>query len=178
MKHVLILCLSIFLISGQAAAADRTTKNNAYTVVKTEHSFFSSLWGKIKRVIPRKHNVDTTATAVIGVRGKETTETALKPHWEGDLTSDSAFRNDVKQFEDGTKLCESNTPEKGTEVFEDLLKASSNDMIKANTMVALASCYAQQGEEEKGRKQLQDFVVKYPKHPMHDEINAWLTAKK
>jgi TolA-binding protein len=177
MKHLIIISLALGLISGQAIAAEKN-KNNTYQVVQSEKSFFSSLWGKIKRMIPKKHTVNTTATAVIGVRGAETTESALKPHWEGDLSSDSAFRNDVKQFEDGAKLCESNTPKQGEAVFEALLKSTANDMIKANTLLALASCYAQNGNEEKGRKYLESFVDQYPKHPMFKEVNTWLSASK
>ena len=178
MKYLIIIFLSFGLISSQATAAESTDKGSTYQVVKSESSFFSSLWGKIKSIIPRKHTANSTATAVIGVRGAETTESALKPHWEGDLSSDSAFRNDVKQFEDGTKLCESDTPKKGTAAFESLLKSTNNDMLKANTLLALASCYAQNGDEAKGREHLQTFVSKYPKHPMFDEINTWLSASK
>ncbi len=178
MKFLVITAITLGLLSGQAIAADNQKKTNTYQVVKSESSFFSSLWGKIKRIIPKKHTTNHQATAVIGVRGAETTQSALKPHWEGDLSTDAAFRNDVKQFEDGTKLCESDTPQQGTAVFEGLLKTTTNDMLKANTMLALASCYAQHGDEAKGREQLQAFVKKYPKHPMHDEVNAWLSAKK
>ncbi|MDX8388537.1 MAG: hypothetical protein R8M46_08445 [Ghiorsea sp.] len=178
MKYFIILLLSTGLITGQAIADENTSKSSSYEVIKSETSFFGSLWGKIKRIIPRKHTTEHTATAVIGVRGAETTESALKPYWEGDLTTDPTFRNDVKQFDDATKLCESKTPSKGTDTFEALLKSSSNDMLKANTLIALASCYAQQGDEAKGREHLQAFVVKYPTHPMHDDVNAWLTANK
>jgi len=181
MKYLMILCLSITLFATQTIAAETSAKEgktNTYQVVKSESSFFSSLWGKIKRIIPRKNESNNTETAVLGVRGTETTESALKPYWEGDLSTDSAFRNDIKQFEDGTKLCESKTPSKGTEAFEQLLKTSSNDMIKANTLIALASCYAQQGNTSKGRERLQAFVTKYPKHPMHNEINTWLVSNK
>jgi hypothetical protein len=178
MKYFIIFLLSFGLLSSQIYAAEHTDKSSTYEVIKSESSFFSSLWGKIKRIIPRKHSTDHTATAVIGVRGAETTESALKPYWEGDLSTDPAFINDVKQFDDATKLCESDTPAKGTATFESLLKNSSNDMLKANTMIALASCYAQHGNEAKGREHLQAFVLKYPKHPMHDEINSWLTSNK
>jgi len=178
MKYLIIIGLALGLISNQAIAAENSNKSNTYQVVKSESSFFTSLWGKIKRMIPKKHTVNTTATAVIGVRGAETTESALKPHWEGDLSSDSAFRNDVKQFEDGAKLCESDTPKQGEAAFEGLLKSTNNDMLKANTLLALASCYAQNGNEAKGRKYLETFVDQYPKHPMFKEISTWLSARK
>ena len=178
MKYFIILLLSLGLITGQAMAEETDTKSTTYEVIKSDTSFFGSLWGKIKRIIPRKHSTENTATAVIGVRGAETTESALKPYWDGDLTTDPAFRNDVKQFDDATKLCESKTPSKGTDTFEALLKSSSNEMLKANTLIALASCYGQQGDEAKGRERLQTFVVKYPKHPMHDDISAWLSSHK
>lgn len=177
MKYIFILLFTLGLLSGQAIAADQQ-KSSTYQVVKSERSFFSSLWSRIKRIVPRKQATMNTSTAVLGVRGAETTESALQPYWEGDLSSDSTFRNDIKQFDDGTKLCESKTPDKGTETFEQLLKTTENDMLKANTMIALASCYAEQGDEAKGREQLQSFLVKFPQHPMHGEIQAWLSSNK
>jgi len=176
MKYLLIILFTFGLLSGQAIAADQQ-KSSSYQVVKSERSFFSSLWSRIKRIIPHQSNRSTT-TAVIGVRGAETTESALQPYWEGDLASDPAFKSDIKQFDDGTKLCESQKPEKGTEAFEQLLKTTENDMLKANTMIALASCYAEHGNEAKGRSQLQTFLKQYPQHPMHDEIQSWLSANQ
>ncbi|MDX8382776.1 MAG: hypothetical protein R8M45_01765 [Ghiorsea sp.] len=177
MKYVMIV-VAFAMLTVQAQAADND-KTSTYQVVKSERSFFSSLWGKLKRIVPRRSSsASASTTAVLGVRGAETTESALKPHWEGDLSSDSAFRNDIKQFEDGTSLCESAEPSKGAETFEQLLKTSANAMLKANTMIALASCYAQLGDEAKGIEHLQSFLLKYPKHPMHDEINAWVSSNK
>ncbi len=178
MKKVMILMFALGIFAVPVMAED-SKKSSTYEVVKSEKSFFSSLWSKVKRIVPNKRTANSgTTTAVLGVRGAETTESALKPHWEGDLSKDSAFRNDVKQFEDGTMLCESDTPSQGTAAFEQLLKTSSNQMLKANTLIALASCYAQQGDETKGREHLQSFLLKYPEHPMHDEISTWLTANK
>lgn len=177
MKHFIILFLSIFLVSGQTSFAEPEKSDRTVKVVQSKDSFFTSLWSKIKRVIPQNQPT-STSTAVIGVRGKETTESALQPHWEGDLANNPEFRNEVKQFEDATSLCESNTPEKGSETFEQLLKTTNNDMLKANTLIALASCYAQQGKEEKGREHLNTFIKAYPKHPMFDEIHSWLSANK
>ncbi len=178
MKFLLILLLTFTFVSGQSFAAEQKKKSNTYQIVKSERSFFSSLWSRIKRIIPRKHVARNTTTAVLGVRGAETTESALQPYWQGDLTQDPAFRNDVKQFDDATKLCESKTPAKGTETFEQLLKTTDSDMLKANTMIALASCYAEHGDEAKGKAQLQAFLDKYPKHPMHDEIKSWVSANR
>ncbi|MDQ7004328.1 MAG: hypothetical protein Q9N67_09635 [Ghiorsea sp.] len=177
MKYLIILIFSFIILSQQGIAAEPQQKNkNAYQVVKSERSFFSSLWSRIQRIVPRNHTAKSTA--VLGVRGAETTESALQPYWADDLTTDPSFRNDIKQFEDGTNLCESTTPEKGAEAFEQLLKTSESDMLKANTMIALASCYAEHGDEVKGRAQLQIFLQKYPKHPMHDEIESWLSANR
>jgi len=178
MKKLMVLMMALVMSAG-VVMAEESKRSSSYEVIKSEKSFFSSLWSKVKRIVPNKRSTNSgTTTAVLGVRGAETTESALKPHWEGDLSTDSAFRNDVKQFEDGTMLCESDTPSKGTAAFEQLLKTSSNDMLKANTMIALASCYGQQGNEAKGREHLQSFLLKYPKHPMHDEVSVWLTANK
>ena len=178
MKYLTIIFLSTCLLAGQTSFAEPEKKEQTYKVIQSKDSFFSSLWSKIKRVIPQNQTSSNTATAVIGVRGKETTESALQPHWEGDLANNPEFRNDVKQFEDATSLCESSTPDKGSDTFEQLLETSTNDMLKANTLIALASCYARQGNEEKGREHLNVFLNKFPKHPMYDEINTWLSANK
>ena len=181
MKYFTILLLTLGLLSGHAIAAEQQQKHkksNTYQVVKSERSFFSSLWSRIKRIIPRQRTTRTSTTAVIGVRGAETTESALQPYWQGDLTQDPAFRNDIKQFDDATQLCESQDAKKGTQTFEHLLKTTKSDMLRANTMIALASCYAEHGDEAKGRAQLQAFLEKYPKHPMHDEIQSWVAANR
>ena len=178
MKFIAILLCTFSIFAMQATAAEQINKRNTYQVVKSERSFFSSLWSRIKRIVPRNHVARSTTTAVLGVRGAETTESALQPYWQGDLTQDPSFRNDVKQFDDGAKLCESKTPQKGTDTFEQLLKTTDSDMLKANTMIALASCYAEQGDEAKGKAQLQAFLDNYPKHPMHDEIKSWLSANR
>jgi len=183
MKYMLILTFSILTLtsglSPQSADAEEAKKASTYQVVKSESSFFGSLWTRIKRIIPRNSaTTNATATAVLGVRGAETTESALMPHWEGDMTNDANFQNDIKQFEDGTKLCESEAPSQGEGAFESLLKTSNNDMLKANTLIALASCYAQHGDESKGREHLQTFLEKYPQHPMHSEVKTWLASNK
>jgi len=108
MKYLIILIFSFVLLSGQSIAAEpQKTKQNTYQVVKSERSFFSSLWSRIKRIVPRKHSARNTTTAVLGVRGAETTESALQPYWVGDLTADPAFRNDIKQFEAQQAVSES-----------------------------------------------------------------------
>lgn len=183
LKYIISMIVSLALFTAisapNPAVAAGDKRVSTYDIVKSERSFFGSLWSRVKRIIPRNSaTTNTTATAVLGVRGAETTESALMPHWEGDLTNDANFQNDMKQFEDGTKLCESDTPLQGTSVFESLLKTSSNDMLKANTMIALASCYAQQGNEAKGREHLESFLSKYPQHPMHDEIQSWLASNQ
>lgn len=183
MKYLLILTFSILTLTSsffdQSAVAEEAKKTATYQVIQSESSFFGSLWTRIKRIIPRNNATNTaTTTAVLGVRGAETTESALMPHWEGDMTQDATFQNDIKQFEDGTKLCESDTPNQGQGTFEALLKTSSNDMLKANTLIALAACFAQHGDEGKGREHLQTFLKKYPTHPMHDEIQSWLASNK
>lgn len=179
MKQLIILFFTAALMVSPALATDNpTAKDNTFKVIKSENTFFGSIWSKIKRVIPTKNSNSGEATAVMGVRGAETTESALKPHWEGDLSSDSAFRNDMKQFEDGTILCESKEPAKGAETFEELLKNTNNDMLKANTLIALGACYAEIGDEKKGREHLQTFANKYPSHPMHLEVSNWLSGKK
>jgi len=144
-----------------------------------EHGFFHSLWGKMKTIMPRRNtNANHHVTAVIGVRGAETTETALKPHWEQDLASDPSFQSDMKAFETAGSLCETGDVSEGTRELTGLVETSSFQSIQSNGLLALAACYDQQGEQKKSLAYLESFVKKYPKHPMTKDVKAFIDSLK
>ncbi|MDQ6974697.1 MAG: tetratricopeptide repeat protein [Mariprofundaceae bacterium] len=142
-----------------------------------EHSFFHSIWSKMKNIMPRRHsNANHHVTAVIGVRGAETTETALNPHWEQDLASDPVFQSDIKSFETASGLCETGDVSEGTREFEGLVETSSFQSIQSNGLLALAACYDQQGDQMKSLAYLKSFAKKYPKHPMTKDVLAFIAS--
>ncbi|MDQ6995462.1 MAG: tetratricopeptide repeat protein [Mariprofundaceae bacterium] len=144
-----------------------------------EHGFFHSIWGKMKNIMPRRNtNANHQVTAVIGVRGAETTETALNPHWEQDLASNPVFQSDMKSFETARGLCETGDASEGTREFEGLIETSSFKNIQSNGLLALAACYDQQGDQAKSLDYLKRFVKKYPKHPMTKDVVAFIASVK
>ncbi len=133
----------------------------------------------MKSFMPRRNiNANHHVTAVIGVRGAETTETALNPHWEQDLASDSVFQSDMKSFESARGLCETGDVSEGTREFEGLVETSSFQSIQSNGLLALAACYDQQGEQKKSLAYLESFVKKFPKHPMTKDVQAFIASVK
>jgi len=144
-----------------------------------EHSFFHSIWGKMKSIMPKRHtNANHQVTAVIGVRGAETTETALNPHWEQDLAANPSFQSDMKAFETAGGLCESGDVSEGTRELTGLVETSSFQSIQSNGLLALAACYDQQGDQKKSLSYLESFVKKYPKHPMTNDVKKFISSLK
>jgi len=144
-----------------------------------EQGFFHSLWGKIKTLMPRRNaNANQHVTAVIGVRGAETTETALKPHWEQDLASNPTFQSDMASFETAGNLCEKGDVSEGTRELTGLVETSAFKSIQSNGLLALAACYDQQGDHKKSLAYLKSFVKKYPKHPMAKDVEKFIGSVK
>ena len=142
---------------------------------KAEESFFHSLWGKMRSIMPRRNtNGNQQVTAVIGVRGAETTETALNPHWEDDLSASPTFQSDMKAFEAASLLCEQGDAVEGVREFESLVETSAYDSVQSNGLLALAACYDRQGNSEKSLAYLKTFAKKYPKHPMSKEVLSYI----
>jgi len=167
-KHIILtiaLMLSAPLMAQQAQAA--------------EDGFFSGLWGELKSYMPRsKSNVDYSVTATIGVRGAESTESALDPYWQDDLNNDPVFKANLASFEHAQTLCETGKFDNGITEFKGLSEKADNPLIKANTALALAACYDQQGDHAQSQKYLESFVNHYPKHPMAQKAKQVLQASK
>ncbi|MDQ6952362.1 MAG: tetratricopeptide repeat protein [Mariprofundaceae bacterium] len=175
-KMITVISLMSIMCSWStgAIAADQWHQEQ-----QREHGFFHSLWGKIKTIMPRRNtNANHHVTAVIGVRGAETTETALTPHWEQDLASDPVFQSDMKSFETAGSLCEKGDVSEGTRELIGLVETSSFQSIQSNGLLALAACYDQQGEQKKSLSYLKSFVKKYPKHPMTKDVQAFIASVK
>jgi len=142
-----------------------------------ESSFFNGLWGKIKAYMPRgRSNVDYSTTATIGVRGAETTESALEPYWKDDLVNNPDFKANLQSYDQAQDMCESGDFDGGISAFEELKGKVRDDLIKANVMLGLAACYGGKGDNANSSKQLKAFVKAYPSHPMAKEINRAIKA--
>lgn len=174
------LALLFTLLVSQAAFANEQqsmepdNKGNTYTVIEKKHSFFDSLWSHLKQIMPRKTVHTSSRVAVLGVRGSETTESALVPHWEGDLTKDRAFQNKISLFQSAVALCESDEKEKGIMAFESLSSSGDSAFI-SGSFVGMAGCYSKMGKEDLAKKSLSRLVHKYPNHPMAGEIKSWIS---
>ncbi len=176
-RYAMMAMMTLSLCCAGASASVAADQWQQYQ--KQEHSFFHSLWGKMKKVMPKRNtNANQHVTAVIGVRGAEATKTALNPHWEQDLASNPSFQSDIQSFDTASGLCEHGDANEGTRALESLLENSSFQSVQSNGLLALAACYDQQGEQKKSVAYLQQFVKKYPKHPMVQDVKKFISSLK
>ena len=174
-KTVKIMMVTMTLMLGLGWSGSNISLVQAAEHQKKELGFFHSLWGKMRSMMPRRNvNANQHVTAVIGVRGAETTETALNPHWEQDLSSNPTFQSDMKSFDAASLLCDQGEVGQGIREFEGLVEDSSFDTIQSNGLLALAACYDQQGNKEKSLAYLKSFAKKYPKHPLAQDVLTYI----
>ena len=139
-----------------------------------ESGFFGKLWDKIQSAAPKPKAVDITKTAVMGVRGAETTETAIRPYWDHDLSEDRRFQEELKTFKQASKECQHGKARKGADELTVLADNSPYAIIQANSLLALAACYHQLKKQHLADKRLRLFIKKFPNHPSAKDVKHYL----
>ncbi|MDX8393519.1 MAG: hypothetical protein R8K21_02900, partial [Mariprofundales bacterium] len=155
-----------------------SNKQKRTKVVHVQNSdntkFSGTFWSKMRSYLPEQNKGTTNKTGVLGVRGAETTQSALEPHWEGDLDSEAVLVQDARILEKVEGFCRAGKQKIGIKAAEPLLTDAHDDVIRANTMLALAACHSTAGDAKQGKSYLRQFVQFYPKHPMANDVRAML----
>ena len=149
-------------------------KGSGEVTVTRSSGFFDGMWGKMRQMMPKKGAEKRQSTAVMGVRGSETTESALNPYWAGDLTSDPKFQSELSAFDQARDECEQGDASKGAAALEALMLNSTQKLFRPNYLLSLSACFQKLGNAEKSDVYLKSFVSDYPDHPLAAEAKAEL----
>lgn len=135
-----------------------------------ERGFFSNLLYSLYSLLPRDDSAQYRKTATMGIRGKETTESALQPLWEGDLTRNPAFKQGVERLRSGIQACQSGDVEKGVNILRPVYSQDEFRALQQNAALALAACYGLKGDKKKSEALMAKFIKENPDHPLADRV--------
>ncbi len=192
MKRVVIL--SMMLAATAFAAETVNTGNSAtknkpdetkndhkpvVTVIKKEESngfsgMLSRLWGKLRAVSPKVGAQESrAATQVAGVRGAETTESALQPYWKDDKEADPAFVQQSNAFRSAQQLADNGAYPASAAAFEKFCADYPDSPLKPNAQFGRALSQLSAGDNG-GQASLQQFINEYPQHPLVQDAKQLL----
>jgi TolA-binding protein len=149
------------------------------TVIKKEESnsvgsLLSRLWGKLRAVSPKVSSQESrSSTQVVGVRGAETTETALQPYWKDDKEADPAFLQQTNAFRSAQQLADNGAYQEAATAFAKFSADYPDSQLKPNALFGRALSQLSSGDDN-GKVGLQQFVSDYPQHPLSADAKQLL----
>jgi TolA-binding protein len=143
------------------------------------HSVFKgsmySIWSKLRALSP-KANVEETARGQVvvtaGIRGAESTDTALKPYWKEDRTDDPAYIQQLKSYNAAQELVDGGKLKEAITNLDNFMRQYPDSDLLPNAVFAQAMAMAGTGERENSVKQFKKFVKENPKHPLRADAEA------
>jgi len=173
--NVAMLLVSLLFVPVALAAeplkteAPRTTTR--VEVQKAEErsslqSLLDEMWSRLRQYGPKLSAKETgTTTVVAGVRGAESTASALTPYWKGDKTKDPAYVAEVNAFNGAQTLAERGDYPAAATAFEKFLKDYPASSLKPNAEFGQALAVSGTNRV-KGLVQLKGFVEQNRTHPL------------
>jgi TolA-binding protein len=172
--------IAVWLLSMLAGPVAVATEQQAAAIRETEtHSVFKgsmySIWSKLRALSP-KANVEETARGQVvvtaGIRGAESTDTALKPYWKEDRTDDPAYLQQLKSFNSAQELVDGGKLKEAIANLDNFMRQYPDSDLLPNAVFAQAMALAGTGERENSIKHFKKFVKENPKHPLKADAEA------
>ncbi len=165
---ILLLCLVL-----PVTYADDVDKDSELVTESTEHKVFTStlyqIWMKLRALNPKPQDERVGRGKIIvtaGIRGAESTETALKPYWKDDRTTDKQFVQQVEELNSAQLLVDEGKVEEAGAALDAFISSYPEGELLPNALFAQGLTQGAVGDAERGMEALKRFVKEYPAHPL------------
>ncbi|MFQ5935224.1 MAG: tol-pal system YbgF family protein, partial [Acidiferrobacterales bacterium] len=120
----------------------------------------SQLWAKVRAYVPRSDPASAQArrTHIAGVRGAESTDSALQPYWKGDKSEDPAYLEQLKAFDAAAQLADAGKHQQAAIALNKFLQSYPDSDLNASAQFALAVVYGEIGDKPKAVAALSTFT--------------------
>jgi len=136
-----------------------------------------NLWGRLRAVTPRSAPpAATTTTVTAGLRGKEATESELKPYWRGDREQDPAARKEREALEQAQALADAGNFSGAAQAYEAFLQQYPSSTLTPNARFGAALSRAALGERARATAGFEEFLRRDPQHPLAKDAQTALAA--
>jgi TolA-binding protein len=126
------------------------------------------VWGRLRTLSPQAGNQDANSRVIVtaGIRGAESTDTALKPYWKDDRSNDADYLQQLQAYNAAQELIDKGQMKEAAANLNKFIDAYPGSELMPNAMFAEAMALAGMGQKSDSIKQFNKFIKENPKHPL------------
>jgi TolA-binding protein len=171
--------LALILCGNSVYAAETQTQDSSGIIRETQtNSVFKGtmyqLWGRLRTLSPKAGSEDANNRVVVtaGIRGAESTDTALKPYWKDDRSNDAEYLQQLQAYNTAQELIDKGQLKEAAASLGKFIDAYPGSELIPNAMFAEAMALAGMGEKSDSIKQFNKFIKDNPKHPLRADAET------
>ncbi len=169
----------ILVLCGNSVFATETPTQDGIVRETQTHSVFKGtmyqVWGHLRSLSP-KANIEDAARGkpivTAGIRGAETTDTALKPYWKDDRSNDEQYMKQLTAYNAAQDLMDKGEMKAAAASLSKFIDEYPGSELMPNAMFAEAMALAGMGDKDASVKQFNKFIKENPKHPLRADAET------
>jgi TolA-binding protein len=169
-KILVALCVAAAVLAFTPVGAQSPAAGSGWK------DFLANLWGRLRAATPRAQPVAASSTVTAGLRGKEATESGLKPYWKGLREDDPQTLAARQALDRAQSLADAGDYAGAAKAFDAVLKADPGSPLAANARFGSALAHAALGETAQASASLEVFLKEAPDHPLAEDAKRALAA--
>jgi TolA-binding protein len=177
-RQPLLYGLCALLLSASAVAADSQSQEDIVRETRTDSVFKGTLyqvWNRLRALSPKTNVEDAARGRVVvtaGIRGAESTDTALKPYWKDDRSNDEQYMKQLAAYSAAQDLMDKGDLKAAVASLGKFMNEYPGSELMPNAMFAEAMAFAGMGDREAGIRHFNKFIKENPKHPLRADAEA------
>jgi tetratricopeptide (TPR) repeat protein len=174
--QTLRLGLFALFLAGSALATE--SENGIVRETRSNSVFKGAMyqvWSRLRALSPNNGIEEASSSKVIvtaGIRGAETTDTALKPYWKDDRSNDQQYQQQLASYDAAQQLIEKGDLKGAAANLDKFIEEHPGSELAPNAVFAEAMALAGMGDKEASIKQFNRFIKENPKHPLRTDAET------
>jgi TolA-binding protein len=171
--------LAMILFGNTVHAAETQAQDDNGILRETQtHSVFKGalyqVWGRLRTLSPQAggENANNRVIVTAGIRGAESTDTALKPYWKDDRSNDAEYLRQLQAYNAAQELLDKGQLKEAAASLGRFIDAHPGSELMPNAMFAEAMALAGMGQKNDSIKQFNKFIKENPKHPLRADAET------
>lgn len=163
----------VVFLGAQAVYAENNNEGGGLVTETGTHRYFKGalyqIWARLRSLNPKPQAERVgrgQILATAGVRGAESTESALKPYWKDDRTEDKAFIEQVNSLNAAQNLVDEGNIQEAGVALQSFVKRFPEGELLPNALFTQGLVFSAAGDKSNCIKTLKRFIKDYPQHPL------------
>jgi len=167
-----LVAMALLHTAGGALAADPAQSQGAILL----QDLLRQVWVRVHALTPRQPTRIVVATATVGVRGAEATESELRPYWKGDREQDPAYRAERQALLSAQDLADAGKFAEAAKAFDAFVEAHPKSPLAPQASFSAALAQASLGDKARALAGFQSFLKQNPEHPLARDAERAIAA--